>query len=127
MVFAKSFSRVRLGSGTHKCAHCLRTFPDGSVEWPTVSGAARAEYLFPAVLRAYICVALVIAGLNSLRELPNWRDVWAIAILGCSLCMIPLMAYWVSRALEIQRSVARFEKQALAEAGYGGSLGAQPR
>jgi hypothetical protein len=123
-VFAKSFSRVRLGPGLFECKYCHHRFPDGSVEWPRASKGVRIEYLVPSKLLINSFVG-TIAGLILILNLwPIKRDFIAVALFGAALAFAPLLMRLTVCAGEISKSKARYDKCFLDKMGYvGGTAG----
>jgi hypothetical protein len=120
-VFARSFSRLRLGQGSRVCAYCGRTFNGASFEWPTVARSAKIEYLFPATVRVYVITGLLFETALAFHALPYWNDVLTYATLGVALVLLPLFVYWICCSIQIRRSVARHQRELLARVGYGGT------
>jgi hypothetical protein len=117
-VFAKSFSRVRLGPGTHRCVHCYHVFPDGSVEWSSIARGVKMEYLFPDTLVVYTLVGLVAGAAFGLSALPHWRDVGLVATLGAALVVLPLFAHLIVCRVRIRQSIVRHQRAVMTKSGY---------
>ena len=117
-IFARSFSRVRLGPGLFECKYCHHRFPDGSVEWPRASSGVKFEYLVPSKLLINSCVGTV-AGLVLILNLwPTKRDFVAVALFAGALAFAPLLVRLIVCAGEISKSKARYDKHILAKMGY---------
>ena len=117
-VYARSLSGLNLGPGVRRCAHCKRTFADGSVEWPRASHAVKLEYLFPAVLRAYFVAGLLFGAAFAFTAWPYWHDILVIAIWEAGIMSLSSLMYWISCAIQIRLSVVRHRRRMLADAGY---------
>jgi|SRR5690348_853108 len=124
-VFARSFSRVRLGPGIHECLHCHARFPDGSVDWPRAAHDVKMEYLFPSKLLLNSAVGIIVSAILALSVWPYWNDIFVVAAFGTAIVLIPLFVHLIGCAVQIPKSISRYERHLLEQAGYSrGAAGA---
>jgi len=125
--YARSLSLVRLGPGVQKCSHCLRTFADGSIEWPAATQQQKREFLFPDRGRFYLMGELVLGGILLAAEAKQSRGSDFAFLLTWTACLavLPLAMRLAFCWYQIRGSIIRHQRQQLVQAGYAPSAASE--
>ena len=117
-VFAKSFSRIRLGPTSRRCKGCGRVFADRSIEWPTASPSDKIEFLFPPRVIVYLTGNIILGVVLGLKDSANRADFLTLMIFGGAIVAVPLVIHLIRCKVQIRDSIIRYQNRVLTDAGY---------
>src|SRR3974390_336592 len=101
-----------LGDGERNWWRCKKKFWDGSMEWPEMSSRDRELFLMPISVAGWIggtVVMMAIAALGFYKDSSFERAFAGLFIV--LILLLPLFVWFGYRALQIMRSVRRFNER----------------